>query len=330
MKIRTAIVDAVKRMPFVRAVAFSGYNYYWRSRTARDLSRQYKEPPLFLMDGSSYSAPTLIALTSQLCTASQCLEPRYEHWCHEMRSPVRLGRKQWEFVFVLEALSQHNMLVAGRRGLGFGCGREPLPALFAKYGCNIVATDLKTDEAAVKGWVHTEQHASNLAELNSQGICESSIFQKKVGFEFVDMNNIPSKFLVGYDFVWSSCAFEHLGSIRHGLDFVGNTMKCLKPGGIAVHTTEFNLSSDEDTVEDPNCVLFRRRDMLQLQHELELQGYVVAPFNFNPGDTPVDKHIDCPPFSPSPHLKLKLGQYATTSIGLIVCKPADFKENNTA
>ena len=192
-----------------------------------------------------------------------------------------------------------------------------------------MATDSKTDEAAVKEWVDTEQHALNLAELNRQEICESSIFQNKLSFEFVDINNIPSKFSVGYDFVWCSCPFEHLGPIRHGLDFVGNTMKCLKPGGIAVHTTEFNISSDENTVEDPNCVLFRRRDVLQLQHEFELQGYLVAPFTFNPGDIPVDKHINCPPFSPSPHLKLTLGQYATTSIELIVSKPADYKESNT-
>ena len=124
MKIRTTIVNAVKQMLIVRAVAFFAYNYYWQIRTFRDLSRQYKEPELFFMDGSSYSAPTMIALTSQLCAVSQCLEPKYEHWRNEMRSPVRLGCKQWQFVFILEALSHRNLLV--------GYGREPLSALFAK------------------------------------------------------------------------------------------------------------------------------------------------------------------------------------------------------
>ena len=37
-----------------------------------------------------------------------------------------------------------------------------------------------------------------------------------------------------FDFVWSACAFEHLGSILNGLEFVVNSVKCLKPGGVVL------------------------------------------------------------------------------------------------
>jgi hypothetical protein len=56
-------------------------------------------------------------------------------------------------------------------------------------------------------------------------------------------------------------------------------MKCLRTGGVAVHTTEFNLSSDAETLEDPGCVIFRKRDMEQLRNELEADGYLVSPFS---------------------------------------------------
>jgi hypothetical protein len=64
-----------------------------------------------------------------------------------------------------------------------------------------------------------------------------------------------------YDFLWSSCALEHLGSLDAGLDFVVNAMDLLKPGGTAIHTTEFNLSSDDETLTSGPCVIYRRRDI---------------------------------------------------------------------
>lgn len=238
-----------------------------------------------------------------------------------MKSPARLARKQWEFVYTLEALSQAGMLLPGKRGLGFGCGEEPLAAVMAKRGSIVTATDLSTMEAADKGWVMTNQHASALESLNKYGVCPAGQFAERVSFEFADMNAIPEKFTGAFDFVWSCCAFEHLGSIRHGLDFVKNSARCLRPGGVAVHTTEFNLSSNDETFEDPGCVIFRKQDMETLRDELEADGYRVAPFNFNPGGKPVDQHVDAPPYAASPHLKIALGGYVATSIGLIVHKP---------
>ena len=322
MKIPAPIVDFAKRSVFLRNVAYAAYGLYWKYRTRRDLARIYGKSPRFVGAVEGFRVPTLEAIESQLCTAAQCLEPRYRFWCDEMRSPARLGRKQWEFVYIFEALSQKGKLTKNQKGLGFGCGREPLPAIFAKYGCTVVATDLKTEEAQIKGWVHTEQHASTLQGLNSQRLCDPTLFDDQVSFEFADMNQISESHFGKFDFVWSACALEHLGSIQHGLDFVIHSMDCLKPGGVAVHTTEFNLSSDTDTLEDPGCVLFRRQDMLKLQGELEMLGYIVSPYNFNPGQDPVDTHIDAPPYAASPHLKLQLGRYVTTSIGLIVQKPS--------
>lgn len=324
LSIIRSIVKTAKLAPYigpiVGAVHFAIDERRWRARTQRDWAKSYKKSGM-VSAPSGFPRPTLHAIASQLCTASQFKETVYDRWCREMRSPVKLARKQWEFVFVLEALRQNGMLSQGRRGLGFGCGSEPLPAVMAKYGCEVVATDLATEEAARKGWVSTNQHSASLDSLNTFGICDNRIFRKRVSFQFADMNAIPERFDSQFDFVWSCCAFEHLGSIRHGLEFVKNSMKCLRPGGIAVHTTEFNLSSNDRTLEDPGCVIFRKRDLEQLRSELVAAGYEVAPFNFNPGSEPVDHHIDAPPYAETPHLKVMLDQYVATSIGLLVKKP---------
>ncbi|MBN3853847.1 methyltransferase domain-containing protein [Paraburkholderia sp. Ac-20340] len=313
----SGFANATKKAPILGSVQFALYEQYWKVRTEREWRARYAASPL-VSTGSDHPEPTLAALTSQLCTASQCRDDIYTDWCQQMRSPARLARKQWEFVFTLEALEQAGMLRPGMRGLGFGCGGEPLSAVMARRGAEVLATDLPTVEAAEKGWVQSNEHAANLDALNSYGICPPIEFGQRVAFEFANMNAIPERFSGQFDFVWSCCAFEHLGSIRHGLDFVKNAMRCLKPGGVAVHTTEFNLSSNEQTLEDPGCVIFRRQDIERLRDELAADGHSMAPLNFNAGRVPVDHHIDAPPYSATPHLKIELEGYVATSIGLIV------------
>lgn len=134
------------------------------------------------------------------------------------------------------------------------------------------------------------------------------------------MNAIPTDILE-YDFNWSSCALEHLGSLRHGLEFIKNSLRCLRSGGVAVHTTEINLSSNESTMEDPTCVIYRKRDIEAFVSECTDQGIKVAPVNWQTISEPLDERLDVVPYHERLHLKLRLGPYVDTSIGLILKKP---------
>lgn len=131
------------------------------------------------------------------------------------------------------------------------------------------------------------------------------------------MNHIPES-LTDFDFCWSACALEHLGSIEKGLAFIERTVSCLKPGGWAIHTTEFNLSSNTHTVDHLDTVLFRKQDLDELALRLTAQGHKVAPLNYDPGDGIIDRYIDVAPYRDVPHLKIALAGYAATSIGIIV------------
>jgi hypothetical protein len=115
---------------------------------------------------------------------------------------------------------------------------------------------------------------------------------------------------------------EHLGSIEKGLAFIERSIECLKPGGLAIHTTEFNTSSDAETIDNMGTVLFRRRDFKELARRLKQKGHKVAAFDFNLGDHPVDRFIDVPPYRPQPHLQMALMGFSTTSFGLIVRRAA--------
>ncbi|OPA80196.1 SAM-dependent methyltransferase [Paenibacillus selenitireducens] len=236
------------------------------------------------------------------------------------RLAYRFHRKLWEWCFIYEALRQRGALQPNKRGLGFGVGTEPLTAAFASHGCQITATDLDFEVAQAQGWVATNQHAVSLQELNGEHICDPAQFAKLVTFEYADMNHITPSYDGQFDFTWSSCSFEHLGSIELGTQFIVNQMKCLRPGGVAVHTTEFNLSSNEHTIDHNLTVLFRRRDIEQMVHRLRAEGYEID-VDFSLGIGPIESHVDVPPYSHHPHLRLQLGQFVTTSIALIIHRP---------
>jgi hypothetical protein len=266
-------------------------------------------------------------LTSQVCTYESIHSPQLMRWSARLRPmwdpegtetrDVFDHRKMWEWLFICEALREAGVLQPGRRGLGFGVGREALVSLFAGMGCHLVATDLGAEQARAAGWTDTEQYAGGLAGLNEYGFCPPEEFQERVVYRELDMNAIPGD-LRDFDFTWSSCAFEHLGSLAAGMDFVVAQMQCLKPGGIAVHTTELNVSSETDTITEGGTVLYRRGDIEDLVRRLRADGHRIA-YDLSEGTRTEDRHVDVPPFS-NTHLRTKLGEYVTTSIALVIQK----------
>jgi hypothetical protein len=264
---------------------------------------------------------TLAEPTSQMCTAGQMGEPDYFRWCHRLGLTPALHRKQWEHVFICRALEYHGALRPGSRGIGFGVGTEPMPSLFAAEGCHIMATDLPCDDERAQVWNHTGQLGADLRRLHVSSLCDEDSFYRRVSFRSVDMNRIPPD-LSSFDFAWSSCALEHLGSIKAGATFFENSLDCLKPGGLAVHTTEFNLSSNTDTLDHHATVIFRRRDIEALARRLISKGHEVFPITFDCGETGPDRVIDMPPYCADSHLRLALLRWVATSFGMVVRKKA--------
>lgn len=295
-------------------------------REQRAVLRRLSLPPVGLWRGQPAQMAAVpqswgVFPYSTLCRQESFEAPYFSYWTQRLAMVLNYHRKTWEFVFIGQSLEERGVLVPGARGLGFGVGQETLPAYLASIGCQIVGTDMAADLAETAGWIATSEHAAGREAMRRSEICPDAVFDAAVAFRTCDMNAIPAD-LTGFDFCWSACALEHLGSIELGLRFILNSVDCLKPGGWAIHTTEFNLDSNDDTVDNGGTVLFRRRDFEDLAVRLAEKGCELAPFDYNPGHGPIDRYVDLPPYLVEPHLKLALEGYAATSVGLIIHKKA--------
>jgi SAM-dependent methyltransferase len=264
-------------------------------------------------------------LKSKLCTQDDFERDWLLYWCRELRCGPIYHRKIWELCYVSQVLFSEGQLEPGRRGICFGCGTEPLPSLFAKYGAVITATDLDQSRPEAEAWQLTTQHASTVESLRRRDICPDSNALANIDFRAIDMNAIPSEFDGQFDFCWSTCALEHLGTLENGLKFIENSVRVLKPGGIAVHTTEFTLD-DGPTIDDDPCVLYQRRHFKDLAVRLGASGHDMVEFTFDPGSGVLDRFVDLPPYVNDPligphqfaHLKLAFRGFTWTSAGIIV------------
>ncbi|MDQ1363974.1 MAG: hypothetical protein QOE57_16 [Acidimicrobiaceae bacterium] len=255
------------------------------------------------------------ALSSRPCRQAD-FGREHADWIRQLDDSFGIFRKQWEYTAICRALETAGMLQPGRRGLGFGVGREPLVAAFAVRGVEVVATDLPKDDARSLSWAATGQHALSLHAMRRPNVCADDVLEQRVTLRAVDMTDIPPD-LAGFDFVWSACAFEHLGSIEAGLSFVEQAMNCLRPGGLAVHTTEFNVDSDEATVEECDTVAFRARDLKELERPLAGRGHAMAPFTVGERLGVLDDLVDVPPLQYR-SLLLRLGAFRITSAIVVV------------
>ncbi|OTP77684.1 MULTISPECIES: hypothetical protein [Burkholderiaceae] len=254
------------------------------------------------------------------CSAADFLHPRYSDLCAVLDHPLMFHRKLWEWIFVLHHLEQAGMLQDGKQGVGFGVGKERLPAAFASRGASVLATDAPPYIGISSGWTKTGQHSDNLAELKYPSIVPDADFDARVSHRFCDMNAIDDD-IAGFDFTWSCCCLEHLGSLEAGIQFILNSVeKTLADGGVAVHTTELNLSSNDDTIESGHTVLYRHRDLIDVVSRLRALGHDVKPFIIAPDSHVLDFHVDLPPYASSPHLKMRFDNYVTTSAGIVVRK----------
>lgn len=270
-------------------------------------------------------SPRKVELQSKGCTQRDVESDWLGFWCSEIHCAVIYHRKVWEICYVAQAMYTHGMLAPGKTGLVFGCGEEPLPSLFAKYGAKILATDLDPGSAESAKWIETRQHSSTIERLRMANVCPDPELRKNIDLRYVDMNHIPADLHGKFDFCWSTCSLEHLGSIENGLRFIEESLKTLKPGGVAIHTTEWNMNDEGGTVDHSHTVLFQKKHLLDVIERVRRLGYTVAEPDFTHGEDLFDGITDLPPHGPHGadvmHLRLALSGYRCTSWGMIIQKP---------
>ena len=283
------------------------------------------------LPGCDTIPPQPVDLACKPSTQADIASDWVGHWCGQLKIPRVFHRKVWELAYVLQAIDRHGSMLPGARGLGFGCGREPIASLLAARGVDVTVTDQPPETISNQGWSETGQHTTSRDMSYHDHLVDRAAFDRHVGLRFVDMNAIDAD-LRDFDFCWSVCALEHLGSIEKGLAFIENAMATLRPGGLAVHTTEFNFGNDARTIDNWPTVLFQRRHFEEIARRLRAAGHRVAPLDFDVGHEPLDRFIDVPPYHSdwndalksawendgTPHIKLTIDGFASTCYGLVI------------
>jgi SAM-dependent methyltransferase len=272
------------------------------------------------MASRSVASPPDLRLKSKICTQADLESDWFIFWARELGVAPVFHRKVWEFCYIAHALWTAQKLKPTMSGLGFGCGREPLPSLFAKYGARVLATD----QPQPGEWKASSQHSAGIELVRYREICSDPDLLGNIEFRPVDMKAIPGDLAGRFDFCWSACALEHLGSLANGLQFLEASLETLKPGGVAVHTTEFNLGN-AFTLDHRDTVLYQKKHIVACAKSLCAGGYQVTELDFSRGNGFMDHFIDLPPQTDYPgarHLKLYIEGFACTSFGIIITKPA--------
>eukprot|EP00037_Helgoeca_nana_P007904 m.71121 g.71121 ORF g.71121 m.71121 type:complete len:284 (-) comp18603_c0_seq2:17-868(-) len=242
-------------------------------------------------------------------------------------------RKQWELAYVLHVVTAKRLCQKGKRGLVFAVGKEILPQIFASLGCDIVATDIAVDDNpnVAAGWIAGNQHAASLSALYTKGYkgVTWEDMQRRVSFRPENMLRFsPWLQAERFDFVWSLCAIEHVGSIAGGQSTVLQSLDLLKPGGVAIHTVEFNLASNTLTKLRSDESVWRMQDVDTMRLAAINKGFVVPTRSWGAGHTHLDRTPDvCQDTGqryrglPGGHVKLECDDLIKTSYAMVFEKP---------
>jgi hypothetical protein len=267
------------------------------------------------------------AATAQLDVAGLASRPAhfsdvqsgwFAYWVSQLRCAVRPHRKLWEFTVVLQALYEAGVLTRDAKLLGFGVGGEPLPSYLASLGVSVVATDLP-------------EEAERDRVLNPAFV-PGEAFDARVEVSNLDMRRLDDATLRGFDGCWSCSVINTLSTADEAFDTLIGAMDVLRPGGVAVHTTDFAFA--DDVAFCPRGELaFTRSFFERVADGLNGRGHTVSALSFDLGGHPLDGYVDLEPYEVdgaeawrnlwaegrgAPHLKLRHVDLLKTSFVLIV------------
>ncbi len=263
-------------------------------------------------------------LMSKLCDAADWFQPDiHEIITNELRETPRFHRKQWESAMIFLALRQAGKLRPDSMGLSMGGGKELILYAIAPHLRQLVVTDL-----------YDAQTAWDCAKTNDPDafIKQNKPFpvdDEKLKALRMDMRDLlfPDR---SFDFCYSTCAVEHIGTREDFLKHFNEVARVLKDDGVYVFTTE--VSYGNQTIKDEHNYVFSLWEL----HEIFAESNLVPQEEF---DARITQHkINYPTpsslkslshFTPalfteqflqeSPHIQLMRGKHPFTC-GIFIMK----------
>jgi hypothetical protein len=161
---------------------------------------------------SSPDRPTLARPVSQPCTVDQFNEPAMAAWTQRLGLPASDDPAQWEAVFPLQALQSYGFLADGSQGLLIGDPAAATRSALAAAGCYLM-------DAVVAPAPPADSEPATAADDAPP---------------VVAIGNPPAG-LSDFDFLISRGIGQVAASVAEVGQFIEESMRFLKPGGMAIH-----------------------------------------------------------------------------------------------
>lgn len=265
-------------------------------------------------------------IRSKICDAADWFDPELLTVIQQHLQEVpRFHRKQWEFATIFLMLQKLGLLTDGKTGLSMGGGKELLLYAIARQVKKLIITDLY-DPSTEWDCARTGD-PDEFIKMNKPFPVDDSRLQALR----MDMRQLEFKDET-FDFCYSSCAIEHIGSDTDFRQHLQEACRVLKPGGIYVLTTEFQF--DDQLIRDTHNYVFPLPYLKNLIHESSFKVYNDISLDLSahkmnyplPGNFMKlsyfgnEQHFSVPFLREYPHILLLRGKYPFTSILLILQK----------
>ena len=186
------------------------------------------------MDSLSYSGEVPL---NKLCGMAEMRNLAWRRALRDLdvyRKGAPFHRKAWEFAHAVYGLRKLERLAPNAVALGVGSGHEMILYFLANKVAKVVATDLYEGSFAER---EGSPHMLHCPEMFAP------FHYRKDHLEVLATDARKLDFPSGtFDFVFSFSAIEHFGARRDAVTALREMLRVLKPGGIAVITTELILN----------------------------------------------------------------------------------------
>lgn len=221
--------------------------------------------------------------------------------------PQVFHRKVWEFNQALYGLRRLRRLAPAATALGIGCGHEELMYFLANRIARVIATDLYEGT-----WIGGESDADVLANP-----AKYAPFKYREDHLHVRrMDGLALDAEAGtFDFVFCLSSIEHFGRLQDKLRALQEMFRVLKPGGVAVLTTEVvlnRLGRGAQYFPAPTLLALVGEAGFALDGAPDLR--VESEYAGRPLALPMDTFV-------SPHVVLRNFNTIYTSVALFLMKP---------
>ncbi len=148
--------------------------------------------------------------------------------------PARLHRKHWEFAQAVYGLRRLRCLASDAAALGLACGHEPIIFFLAGRLRKVIATDLYAGE-------FSQREADPRMLRDPDAFAALPYPRERLEARRMDATRIDYP-EASFDIVFSFSSLEHFGSRRTQRRTLVEIGRVLRPGGVAVITTEIILN----------------------------------------------------------------------------------------